>query len=247
MPPSSHRRLLEWVEHYAAHTEAANVEWCDGSAAEYERLCALLVANGTFARLSDAKRPNSYWAHSDPKDVARVESRTFICSEDEQDAEADELLVSPGGDEGDAHVALQGIDAGSDDVRRAVLDGPGRGSPFAKHAVQLTDSPYVAVSMRIMTRMENVGARGHGRRRRVRRRASIRSVFRSSSGRPTSRGPVTPRTSTSPTSPRPARSGPLGPGTGATRCSERSALRCASHRSSLATRVGSRSTCSSPS
>ena len=86
MPPTANRKLLAWVEEAAALTGADQVEWCDGSDAEYERLCQLLVDNGTFTRLSQAKRPNSYWARSDPGDVARVEDRTFICSKNEDDA-----------------------------------------------------------------------------------------------------------------------------------------------------------------
>src|SRR5579872_3565721 len=84
--PTGNRKLLAWVDEVAALTTPDRVEWCDGSAEEYERLCALLVETGTFTKLSEAKRPASYWGRSDPADVARVEDRTFVCPQLEGDA-----------------------------------------------------------------------------------------------------------------------------------------------------------------
>ena len=86
MGPTKNQKLQTWVDQVAALTTPERVEWCDGSAAEYDRLTQMLVDGGTFTRLSDAKRPNSYWAHSDPADVARVEDRTFVCPKLEVDA-----------------------------------------------------------------------------------------------------------------------------------------------------------------
>src|SRR3954452_10437720 len=94
--PTRNKKLLAWVDEVAALTTPDAIEWCDGSAEEYEGLAQLLVESGTFTRLSDAKRPNSYWAHSDPADVARVEGRTFICSTREEDAGPTNNWCDPG-------------------------------------------------------------------------------------------------------------------------------------------------------
>ncbi|QTE29633.1 phosphoenolpyruvate carboxykinase (GTP) [Pengzhenrongella sicca] len=150
--PTRHAALLAWVERVAALTRPARIEWCDGSDQEWARLTDLLVERGTLLRLDPVKRPDSFLARSAPSDVARVEDRTFICSDREQDAGPTNNWREPAAMRAELDGVFAGAMAGRTMYVVPFSMGP-LGGALSQLGVQLTDSPYVVVSMRIMTRI----------------------------------------------------------------------------------------------
>ncbi len=207
------RRLIAWIGEAVALCKPGSVHLCDGSLEEYDALCRQLVEKGIFVPLNPAKRPHSFWCHSSPEDVARVEEATFICSKSKEDAGPTNNWRDPVEMLALLKTKFSGSMRGRTLYVIPYCMGP-IGSPLSHIGVQITDSPYVVCNMRIMTRMGKARLRVWGRDFSC--PACTRSACPLSPARRIWTGPAAPTRSTSSTSPKSGASGRLAAATGAT-------------------------------
>ena len=225
--PTKHAKLVSWVEEIAELTQPDSIQWCDGSAEEYDALAQQLVDAGTFEKLSDAKRPNSFLVRSDPGDVARVEDQTYICSESKDDAGPTNNWCDPAEMRDDARQALHAARWPAAPCTWCPSPWARSARPSPASACRSPTSAYAVANMHIMTRVgadvwKALGDDGEFVR-------GMHTVgYPLDDGQERRAVAVQRRPSTSSTSPRRARSGRTARATAATRCSARSATRCAS-------------------